>query len=323
MPTGRICRNILKKTTSPLNDGGFMIKEDFVSRLNATGAECIENSPMSEHTTFRIGGPADYFITVKNIKELQEVISLCKTSRVPYMFIGNGSNLLVSDEGLRKAVIRLVGEFRDITVCGNVIRCGAGATLAKLCTFAQQNSLSGLEFAFGIPGSVGGAVYMNAGAYGGEMKDVLCRVTHLTPAGEVETVTADILNLSYRHSIYKYNECIVLFAEFLLKEGDKTEIKALMDDIMNRRVTKQPLEFPSAGSVFKRPEGAFAGALIQDCGLKGYSIGGAQVSQKHSGFIINTGGATCSDVMNLISHVQKTVKEQTGFTLEREIIYLD
>ncbi len=300
-----------------------MIKEDFVSRLKATGAQCTENSPMSEHTTFRIGGPADYFITVKNVKELQEVISLCKTGRVPYMIIGNGSNLLVSDNGLRKVVIRLAGEFRGITLNGNVVRCGAGTTLAKLCTFAQQNSLSGLEFAFGIPGSVGGAVYMNAGAYGGEMKDVLCKVTHLTPAGEVETAQADVLSLSYRHSVYKYNECIVLFAEFLLKEGNKAEIKALMDDIMNRRVTKQPLEFPSAGSVFKRPKGAFAGALIQECGLKGCTVGGAQVSTKHSGFIINTGGATCLDVLNLISHVQNTVKEQTGFTLEREIIYLE
>ncbi len=300
-----------------------MIKEEFLSRLKATGAECTENSPMSEHTTFRIGGPADCFITVKNVKELQEVISVCKTSRVPYMFIGNGSNLLISDKGLRCAVIRLVGEFKEMSLNGNVIRCGAGATLARLCTFAQQNSLSGLEFAFGIPGSVGGAVYMNAGAYGGEMKDVLCRVTHLTPCGEVETVTADVLELSYRHSVYKHNECVVLFAEFQLKDGDKTEIKALMDDIMNRRVTKQPLEYPSAGSVFKRPEGAFAGALIQDCGLKGCKVGGAQVSEKHSGFIINTGGATCEDVMDLISHVQSTVKAETGFTLEREIIYLE
>ena len=300
-----------------------MIKEDFLLRLRASGAECIEASPMSEHTTFRIGGPADYFITVSNVKELQEVISLCKTSRVPYMFIGNGSNLLVSDKGLRCAVIRLVGEFKEMSAKDNVIRCGAGATLAKLCSFAHQNSLSGLEFAFGIPGSVGGAVYMNAGAYGGEIKDVLCRVTHLTPAGEVETVTADSLELSYRHSVYKHNECVVLFAEFQLKDGNKTEIKALMDDIMNRRVTKQPLEFPSAGSVFKRPEGAFAGALIQDCGLKGCSVGGARVSEKHSGFIINTGGASCEDVMKLISHVQATVKAETGFTLEREIIYLE
>ncbi len=300
-----------------------MIKEDFLSRLRATGAVCTENSPMSEHTTFRIGGPADYFITVSNIKELQEVISLCKTSRVPYMFIGNGSNLLVSDKGLRCAVIRLIGEFKEMSVNNNVIRCGAGATLAKLCTFALQSSLSGLEFAYGIPGSVGGAVYMNAGAYGGEIKDVLCRVTHLTPAGEVETVLADALELSYRHSVYKHNECVVLFAEFQLKDGNKSEIKALMDDIMNRRVTKQPLEYPSAGSVFKRPEGAFAGALIQDCGLKGCSIGGAQVSEKHSGFIINTGGATCEDVMNLVSHIQNTVRSETGFTLEREIIYLE
>lgn len=300
-----------------------MIKEDFLSRLSQAGVEYTENSPMSEHTSFRIGGPAEYFISVSNVQQLQTVIALCKTSRVPYMFIGNGSNLLISDNGLKGAVIRLSGDFKEIETAGDVIRCGAGTTLAKLCTFAQQNSLSGLEFAFGIPGSVGGAVYMNAGAYGGEMKDVLLRVTHLTPSGEVETVTADTLDLSYRHSIYKTNGCVVLFAEFQLRAGDKAQIKELMDDIMNRRVTKQPLEYPSAGSVFKRPEGAFAGALIQDCGLKGHSVGGAQVSEKHSGFIINTGGATCSDVMSLIAYVQNTVKEQTGFTLEREIIYLE
>ncbi len=299
-----------------------MIKEDFISQVIATGAECVADSPMKEHTTFKVGGPADFYITVDNTEELTKVLSLCRANKVPYMFIGNGSNLLVSDEGLRMAVIRLSGDFRNITSSDNVVRCGAGATLAKLCTFAQQNSLAGLEFAFGIPGTVGGAVYMNAGAYGGEMKDVLLNVTHLTPAGEVVTVPVCELDLGYRHSIYKTNECIVLFAEFSLTHGDKDDIKTLMDDIMNRRVTKQPLEFPSAGSVFKRPEGAFAGALIEQCGLKGTAVGGAQVSPKHSGFIVNAGGATCQDVLQLIALVQKTVKEETGYDLEREIIYL-
>ena len=283
----------------------------------------IENEPLEKHTTFRIGGPARYFLTPDSEETLKKAILICKEHNIDFYVIGNGSNLLVSDKGICGAVIRLAGEFREISKQENVLRCGAGATLAKLCTFAQHNSLAGLEFAFGIPGSVGGAVYMNAGAYGGEMKDVLLSVTHLTPGGVVETVPADTLNLSYRHSIYKENGCVVLFAEFQLKEGNKVKIKELMDDIMNRRVTKQPLEYPSAGSVFKRPEGAFAGALIQDCGLKGCSIGGAQVSEKHSGFIINTGNATCSDVINLITYVQQTVKERTGFTLEREIIYLD
>lgn len=299
-----------------------MIKDQFINDIKSTGAVCVTDSPMKEHTSFRIGGPADYYITVKNTDQLKSVIALCKTARIPYMILGNGSNLLVSDEGLRMAVIRLSGEFRDMKAEGSSIICGAGATLAKLCTFAQSEGLAGLEFAFGIPGTVGGAVYMNAGAYGGEMKDVVCSVTHLAPNGEIETVTADTLDFSYRYSNYKKNNSVILFAQFSLKESKPEEIKALMDDIMQRRVTKQPLEYPSAGSVFKRPEGAFAGALIEQCGLKGATVGGAQVSLKHSGFIINIGDATCKDVMDLVEKVQKTVQDETGYFLEREIIYL-
>ncbi len=299
-----------------------MINEKFVSDVRATGAECLLDSYMKDHTTFRIGGVADYFITASNTEQLKTIISLCKDAKIPYMILGNGSNLLVSDDGLRMAVIRLAGEFKNITHKGTNLICGAGATLARICTYAMQQGLSGLECAFGIPGTVGGAVYMNAGAYGFEVKNSLLRVTHLTFDGDIETVEADTLNLSYRHSIYKYNKAVILFAEFSLKDGDSTEIKALMDDVMNRRVTKQPLEYPSAGSVFKRPEGAFAGALIQECNLKGATVGGAQVSEKHAGFIINKGGATCSDVCNLIELIQKTVKEKTGYELEREIIRL-
>lgn len=299
-----------------------MINEKFLSAVSETGAQCDLNSLMKDHTTFRIGGPADYFITVSNIEQLKKVIAICKESEIPFMLIGNGSNLLVDDNGLRMAVIRLSGDFKEITHSENKVTCGAGATLARLCTYSMQNSLAGLEFAFGIPGTVGGAVYMNAGAYGGEMKDVLLTVTHMTSDGVIETVSADTLDLGYRHSIYKNNGCVILSAEFSLEEGNKDEIKALMDDIMNRRVTKQPLEYPSAGSVFKRPEGAFAGALIEQCGLKGATVGGAQVSEKHSGFIINIGGATCEDVCALVEKVQKIVKEETGFTLEREIIRL-
>ena len=299
-----------------------MINEKFVSDIKATGAECNTSSLMKDHTTFRIGGAADYFITAADIKQLKSIISLCKSYGVPYMILGNGSNLLVSDEGLRMAVIRLVGEFKEISRKDNTIICGAGATLARLCTFAMQQNLSGVECAFGIPGTVGGAVYMNAGAYGFEMKDAILSVTHLTDEGEIETVLADALELSYRHSIYKNNNCIILFAQLSLKEGKQEEIKALMDDVMNRRVSKQPLEFPSAGSVCKRPDGAFAGALIEQCNLKGVTVGGARVSEKHSGFIINIGGATCADVCNLIELIQNTVKEKTGFTLEREIIRL-
>lgn len=299
-----------------------MINEKFVSLVKATGAECIEGSLMKEHTSFRIGGPADYFITASNIEQLKTIIALCKSSEIPFMILGNGSNLLVSDEGLRMAVIRLAGDFKEISHKDNTLIVGAGATLARMCTYAMQQGLSGVECAFGIPGTVGGAVYMNAGAYGLEMKDVLVSVTHLTSEGIIETVPADTLELSYRHSAYKNNGSVILFAKLSLKEGKKEEIKALMDDVMNRRLSKQPLEFPSAGSVFKRPEGAFAGSLIEQCKLKGFTIGGAQVSEKHSGFIINIGGATCQDVMSLIEYVQNKVKEETGYFLEREIIYL-
>ncbi len=294
----------------------------FNEKLNNLNIKFTENEPMREHTTFRIGGPADYFITVETSEELTNAISVCKEFSVEYMIIGNGSNLLIRDEGLRLAVIKLSGEFKEISVDGDVIRCGAGVTLSKLCTFALANSLSGLEFAFGIPGTVGGAVYMNAGAYGGEIKDVLKSSTHLDANGEVKTVSAESLNLGYRYSVYKDNKNIILSAEFKLTAGKTEEIKAKMDDFMQRRVTKQPLEYPSAGSVFKRPEGAFAGALIENCGFKGYSVGGAQVSEKHSGFIINKGDATCEDVLNLVKEIQNKVKAETGYTLEREIILL-
>ena len=219
-------------------------------------------------------------------------------------------------------VLTLEGEFKDISMKENKITAGAGVNLAKLCTFAQSHSLSGLEFAYGIPGSVGGAAYMNAGAYDGEMKDVVLSVTHITRDGEVITLDAEDLELSYRHSVYKTNDNIILFVTVELCSKNADEIKAKMDDFMNRRKTKQPLEFPSAGSVFKRPQGNFAGTLIEQCGLKGKTIGGAQVSQKHSGFIINVGDATCKDVLDLIEFVQKTVKDETGYFLEREIIHI-
>ncbi|MBQ8000576.1 MAG: UDP-N-acetylmuramate dehydrogenase [Ruminococcus sp.] len=299
-----------------------MINYNFISYVEETGALCTPQSPMKEHTTFRIGGPADYYILVHSVKELVTTLELCDEYDINYMLIGNGSNLLVSDAGLNKAVIRLGGDFKEISVKDNVISCGAGATLARLCTFALSNSLSGLEFAYGIPGTVGGAVYMNAGAYGGEMKDVVLTITHLTPSGVVETVLADAADFSYRYSNYKKNNCTILSAEFRLTPDKAEDIKARMDDFMNRRVTKQPLDFPSAGSVFKRPEGAFAGALIEQCGLKGATVGGAQVSPKHAGFIINIGDATCDDVITLVKKVQDVVRDETGYSLEREIIYL-
>ncbi|MEE3491867.1 UDP-N-acetylmuramate dehydrogenase [Ruminococcus sp.] len=293
---------------------------NLIEILNDNHITYTENEPMSAHTTFKIGGAADVLITVNNINELQTAVNACKASDIPVMILGNGSNLLVSDNGIEGAVITLDGDFKEITVDGDIITSGAGAKLSRLCSVALENSLTGLEFAYGIPGSVGGAMYMNAGAYGGEMKDVALSVTALTPDGEIREVPAEELALGYRTSVFKTNGDIILFSKYKLTQGDPAAIKEKMDDVMNRRKTKQPLEYPSAGSVFKRPEGAFAGTLIEQCGLKGKTVGGAQVSEKHAGFIINIGGATCDDVMGLVKLVQDTVKAETGYFLEREII---
>ncbi len=286
------------------------------------GFDYIENEPLKKHTTFKIGGNAQMFVSVYNTDQLAAVLKAVKQNNIPLFIIGKGSNLLISDSGMQGVVLSLEGDFKDISIKENTITAGAGVNLAKLCTYALSHSLSGLEFAYGIPGSVGGAAFMNAGAYDGEMKDVMVSVTHITPDGVVETLPADKLDLSYRHSVYKTNNNIILYVTVELKKADADDIKAKMDDFMNRRKTKQPLEYPSAGSVFKRPVGNFAGTLIEKCGLKGKTIGGAQVSQKHAGFIINVGDATCEDVLNLIRFVQDTVKTETGYILEREIIHI-
>lgn len=293
-----------------------------LQKAESFGCEVLTDEPMSRHTTFKIGGNADAFITVFSTEQLKNLIDTIRSKGISYMIIGKGSNLLINDDGIRGVVIRLDGEFKEISLEGNVIKCGAAVTLAKLCLFALEHNLSGLEFAYGIPGSVGGAVYMNAGAYGSEVKNVIKNSTHLTPQGKVLTYQADELNLSYRYSRYKDEDNTILFAQFELSEDSADNIKAQMDDFMTRRKTKQPLEYPSAGSVFKRPEGNFAGALIEQCGLKGYKIGGAQVSEKHSGFIVNIGDATCSDVTALVEYVQNTVYMETGYRLEREIILI-
>lgn len=279
--------------------------------------------PMSRHTSFKIGGPCDTYIKVTNLSKLRKIITECNKNNAPYMLLGNGSNVLVDDGGIRGTVIRLDGEFRFITLVDETtIYCGAGATLAYLCKFALKCGLTGLEFAWGIPGTVGGAVYMNAGAYGGEMKDVVHSVSHITYDGDIGRIEKDDLNLGYRTSVYRTNNCIITGVTFKLKKGNPDEIQAKMDDFMTRRTTKQPLEFPSAGSVFKRPQGNYAGALIEQCGLKGKTVGGAQVSEKHAGFIINKSEATSSDVKNLIKEIQNTVSSQTGYNLECELIIL-
>ena len=301
-----------------------MNKSEIIFNLaEILGCEASQNEPMSKHTSFKIGGNADVYIKVKTLSKLSTILKECQDSNVDYMILGNGSNLLVSDEGIRAAVIRLDGDFRKITLVDDTtIFCGAGVTLAYLCKFALNCGLSGLEFAWGIPGTVGGAVFMNAGAYDGEMKDVVHSVSHISPSGEIGRIEKDDLKFGYRTSVYRSNNMIITGITLKLKKGNSDEIRAKMDDYMSRRSTKQPLEYPSAGSVFKRPEGNFAGTLIEQCGLKGKTCGGAQVSEKHAGFIINKSNATAKDVRDLISQIQKTVSDKTGYKLECELIIL-
>ena len=278
------------------------------------------NEDMSKHTTFKIGGNAEVYINVLHIEGLIDILSRCKTNEVPYMIIGKGSNLLVSDKGIDGVVIHLDGDFNRIKVLDEkTIYCGAGVSLAKLCNFACEKSLSGLEFAWGIPGSVGGAVYMNAGAYGGEMKDVVEFVHHINEDNTIERFDTDKLEMSYRHSVYCHHNYVITGVALRLQPDSQVEIRKRMDEYMQRRKDKQPIEYPSAGSVFKRPQGYYAGTLIQQAGLKGKCIGDAQVSEKHAGFIINTGKATCKDVTALIKYVQRTVKNGFGVDLECEI----
>ncbi|MBQ5733922.1 MAG: UDP-N-acetylmuramate dehydrogenase [Lachnospiraceae bacterium] len=279
----------------------------------------IQNEPMKRHTTFRIGGPCDIFIKPRSIEEIRQIIEVVKENKVPYYVVGNGSNLLVSDDGYRGVIINLFNNFSDITVEGNTITASAGALLGKIGYTALKNSLTGFEFATGIPGTLGGAVVMNAGAYGGEMKDVLSEVTVLTKEGELLTLKADELELGYRTSIIAKKDYIVLEGKIQLKPGEPDKIKAVIDDLAFRRRDKQPLEYPSAGSTFKRPKDNFAGKLIMDAGLRGYTLGGAMVSDKHCGFVINKGDATCEDVIKLTDHVKEEVKNQFGIELELEV----
>lgn len=275
--------------------------------------------PMKNHVTFRVGGPADFFVTPKNYEELSWVLKCCAKYEMPCYIMGNGSNLLVSDQGYRGVVIQLFRQLNDIQCEGNVIRAQAGALLSAVANRALKEKLTGFEFAAGIPGTLGGACVMNAGAYGGEMKDVLKSVAVLTREGERITLQKNELELGYRTSIIAKKNYIVLEAEIELEVGDAEEIKAVMDDLKERRTTKQPLEYPSAGSTFKRPEGYFAGKLIQESGLQGFQVGGAQVSEKHCGFVINKDQATAADIAELIRQVQDRVEEKFGVRLETEV----
>ena len=290
---------------------------------NLLGEENVKvNEPMKRHTTFRIGGPADCFLLPSSSEKVKGIIEICKEEALPYFILGNGSNLLVSDDGYRGVIIQLYRNYGEISVEGNMIRANAGALLSQIASAAKNASLTGFEFAGGIPGTLGGAVVMNAGAYGGEMKNVLKEVTVMTGDGEVITLPAEKLEMGYRTSIVKKNSYLVLSAVLVLEEGDQEAIKARMKELTEQRVSKQPLEFPSAGSTFKRPEGYFAGKLIMDAGLRGYQTGGAQVAEKHCGFVINKDNATAADVCRLMKDVQDKVKEQFGVTLEPEVKFL-
>lgn len=293
--------------------------EHIKSLAESLGLKILVDEPLSKHTTFKVGGKCDLMVYPDSVESLSKLYCGCKESDLYTYILGNGSNILFTDDGFRGVVIVLSSDFSDISVDGERLNVLSGTMLSKLCKTALEHSLTGLEFAYGIPGSVGGAVYMNAGAYGGEMKDVIESVTALSPDGKLLTFTNQDLDFSYRHSIFSRSDMVIISAVYKLEKGNAEDIKSKMDDLMSRRVSKQPLEFPSAGSTFKRPEGTYAGLVIEQSGLKGYTVGGAQVSEKHANFVINKGGATASDIINLISDVKKTVKEKTGYTLECEV----
>ena len=286
----------------------------------AAGAQCIlEQESMKKHTTFRIGGPADIFAVPDTIEKAAKIIGICREQKVPFYVIGNGSNLLVSDQGYRGVVVQVYKNLSAIEIKGDIITAQAGAMLSVIAKKAMAASLTGFEFASGIPGTVGGAAVMNAGAYDGEMKQVLTEVTVLTREGELRRIPSEELKLGYRYSVIPEKGWIVLEAKLKLHRGDYDMIKARMDELKEKRVEKQPLELPSAGSTFKRPEGYFAGKLIMDAGLRGFSVGGAQVSEKHCGFVVNTGEATAKDVRVLIREVSRQVKTKFGVELEPEV----
>ncbi len=277
------------------------------------------NEPMREHTTFRVGGAADFFIRPEGTEELCRSLEILHRHKIPVLVMGNGSNLLVRDKGIHGAVLQIYHSMSKITIEGDTVYAEGGALLSAVAVAAAEYALSGLEFASGIPGTIGGAVVMNAGAYGGEMKDILISVDVLTPSLEIKTVPAAELDLAYRHSSIPSEGYIVLGAALRLKAGDAAAIRSRMAELSTQRREKQPLQYPSAGSTFKRPEGYFAGKLLQDAGLKGRTVGGAQVSEKHAGFLINTGSATAQDILDLIALCQREVREKFGVTLEPEV----
>ena len=294
---------------------------DFYNQL----INCIDkervllDEPMKQHTTFRVGGNADYFVIPQSAEEVKNIVALCKEADMPYYILGNGSNLLVGDKGYRGGIIQIYKERNPIRIEDDTVFAQAGALLSRVGTATLEAELTGFEFAAGIPGTVGGAVVMNAGAYGGEMKDIIASATVLTQDGDIITINKEDLELGYRTSVIAKKGYVVLEAEYQLQKGDKEAIRARMDELKVQRVTKQPLEYPSAGSTFKRPEGYFAGKLIQDAGLRGFQVGGAEVSEKHCGFVINKDQATAADIQELMRQVSDKVMQEFGVKLEPEV----
>ena len=288
-------------------------------RLSSIVEDVLYDEPMSAHTTFRIGGNADAFVNATCALEIGKVIHFCEDTNTPYMIVGNGSNLLVGDNGIRGVVIHIGKAMSKCRIEGNEVTADAGILMSQLAHKILEANLTGFEFAAGIPGTLGGGLFMNAGAYGGELKDIVETVTFIAPDGLIKTETADKLKFGYRTSIFAEGGYTILSCKMKLREGNYDEIKATMADLQSRRSEKQPLSQPSAGSTFKRPEGYFAGKLIQDAGLMGYKIGGAMVSDKHAGFVVNVGGATARDVTGLIEYVRKAVWQSAGVWLEPEV----
>ena len=296
-------------------------RENFSNELKKflNDDQFIFDAPMNEHTTFKIGGNADVLIFPSTIEEVTKVLKLISERKIPLTILGNGSNVLVLDKGIRGAVIKFNGKFSQIKCVDEKLIVGAGAKLKDVSNFAAEKSLTGLEFAVGIPGSIGGAVYMNAGAYGGEMKNIISKVRAVSRSGDCAEFNVDMLDLGYRQSVFQLNGYAICEIELQLSKGNAEEIKFAMNDFTKRREMKQPLEYPSAGSTFKRPEGHFAGTLIDKTGLKGLRIGDAMVSTKHAGFVVNAGHATAQDVLNLIDEVKKRVYETHGIILNPEV----
>ena len=279
----------------------------------------LVDEPLAAHTTFRIGGPADCFCTIESTEELQNAIGVARDLEVPWFILGRGSNLLVSDEGYRGLILHIGRGFEQVHIEGETVTAQSGISLSALGRIVLEHSLDGFSFAAGIPGSLGGAVYMNAGAYGGEMKDILVSALVMDPEGSCFLLSNEEMGLGYRESVFQHRDWIILEATLKLRTGDRDKIEADMKDLMQRRSSKQPLEYPSAGSVFKRPPGYFAGGLIEEAGLKGFQIGGARISEKHAGFIINAGEATAADVVALVRHAQDVVEHDSGVRLEPEL----